>query len=349
MSNQVRIWLILCALLVLAMVVLGGYTRLTESGLSIVEWKPVTGVIYPLSDESWQQQFNLYQNSPEFRLKNYNIDIEAFKEIYFIEWSHRLLGRLLGIIFTIPFCYFYLKRKLTKTLIKPLILIFILGAIQGFIGWCMVKSGLSVRPEVSQYRLALHLDMALAIYGLIMWQVFNSICDVSSWSFPKVNFKIIIFSIGVFGVLILQITSGALVAGLDAGLIYNTYPLMDGVLVPADLWDLNPWYMNLSENITMVQFIHRNLALLTFALIILLVIVVSRKNQSHLLKMSLISLLVIMTVQFCLGILTLINVVPVYLGLLHQFGAIMIFTNLLFVINLLKSRPYINRQEHHGL
>ena len=167
--RNIKLWLLLCALLVLAMIVLGGYTRLTDSGLSIVKWRPVTGVIYPFSQSMWEQEFAKYQNSPEYIYINFDFRLEEFKQIYFVEYSHRLLGRILGVIFIAPFCYFLKTKQLSKKLIKNCIVIFILGATQGGIGWYMVQSGLFQSPEVSQYRLVLHLLMALLIYGLLIW------------------------------------------------------------------------------------------------------------------------------------------------------------------------------------
>ncbi|MEI6187233.1 MAG: COX15/CtaA family protein [Alphaproteobacteria bacterium] len=330
--SNVKIWLLVCALMVLAMIALGGYTRLTDSGLSIVEWKPVTGVIYPFNQSMWEQEFSKYQHSPEYIYKNSSFSLEQFKQIYFVEYSHRLAGRILGIFFTIPFCYFLMTKRLSKKLIRNCIFIFILGAIQGGIGWYMVKSGLLQSPEVSQYRLVLHLLMALLIYGLLVWNFLSlfKFGAIKSYHRYLVGLVLLLFSL-----VILQIASGGLVAGLNAGLVYNTYPLMDDQFIPKDLLMLNPWYLNLLENITTVQFVHRMLGAIILLCTILFIPIMLIRISDKKLKLAFICALFVVSLQFILGILTLLNAVPIYLGILHQFGAIILFTNLLFVINLL--------------
>ncbi len=330
--RNIRLWLLICSILVLCMIILGGYTRLTDSGLSIVEWKPVTGVVYPLNQSMWEQEFSKYQESPEYKFKNFNFTLQEFKQIYFVEYAHRLLGRILGIIFILPFFYFLIKKQLTKDLIKKLMVIFVLGGVQGAIGWYMVKSGLSNMPEVSQYRLALHLLMALLIYGLLIWNFFSLSKSKLSIT-PHKN--LLYIPLTLLSLVVLQIFSGALVAGLNAGLIYNTFPLMDGQAVPVGLSIIEPWYLNFFENVTMVQFVHRTLgAIILFCAILLSPIMLARVSAQKL-KLAWVCLLFVVLMQFTLGVLTLLNAVPLSLGLLHQLGAIILFTNLLFVVNLL--------------
>ena len=330
--RNIRLWLLICSILVLCMIIVGGYTRLTDSGLSIVEWKPVTGVVYPFNQSMWEQEFSKYQESPEYKFKNFSFTLQEFRQIYFVEYAHRLLGRILGIVFILPFFYFLIKKHLTKNLIKKLMVIFVLGAAQGTIGWYMVKSGLSNLPEVSQYRLALHLLMALLIYGLLIWNFF-SLSKSKLFIMPHKN--LLYIPIALLALVVLQIFSGALVAGLNAGLIYNTYPLMDGQAMPVGLSIIEPWYLNFFENVTMVQFVHRTLGVIIFFCTILLSPIMLARVFDRKLKLAWVYLLLVVFMQFTLGVLTLLNAVPLSLGLLHQLGAIILFTNLLFVVNLL--------------
>ena len=242
------IWLGTCAVLVYAMVILGGYTRLSHSGLSIVQWKPISGIIPPLSQNAWQNQFELYQQSPEFKKINYSMNLQEFKQIFLVEYAHRVLGRITGLAFLLPFLFFW--RRFDNSEKKYFSSILALIALQGFIGWFMVKSGLVDQPSVSQYRLSAHLILACVILILLTYKIFPGKPTNRKHGF-----------ITAF-LLLLQIASGAFVAGLKAGLVYNTFPLMDGEIIPAGLWFMSPKYLNFFENITMVQFIHRYLALI---------------------------------------------------------------------------------------
>ncbi len=336
MLVYIKVWLLCCALMVLSMVTLGGYTRLSNAGLSIVEWKPVTGISYPFTELSWQEEFIKYQQSPEYKYKNFNCSLREFKKIYFIEYAHRLLGRILGIVFIVPFFYFLYRGVFSDGFSRNLVGIFALGTVQSGAGWYMVKSGLSILPDVSQYRLVLHLLLALTIYGLLMWQYF-SLSLVKPLQYKKWQ---MVFSIALLGMSVLQIASGALVAGLDAGLTYSTYPLMDGEMIPNGLFSLQPWYLNIFENITTVQFTHRNLALIILFLTILFSIAMLTSNPSKIAMVAVLCLIFVMFIQFILGILTLVNLVPFSLALLHQFCAIMLFTNLLFIVHLSTCKVY---------
>jgi cytochrome c oxidase assembly protein subunit 15 len=302
------------------MIILGGYTRLSQSGLSIVEWAPIKGTILPLSQQSWNIEFNKYQQSPEYQKINYGMSLEEFKQIFVVEYSHRLLGRLIGLAFLLPFLYFLFKRNFSKTDIYYYSFILILIASQGGIGWIMVKSGLIDNPHVSQYRLTLHLIMACFIMILITWKIVPGINKDNQHGYVSLI------------LVLLQIASGGFVAGLKAGLVYNTFPLMDGKIIPDGLFLIQPWYKNIFENIVMVQFIHRILA--TINLINLLAYSYKLFNLDHAKKIAIL-LAVTITIQFSLGIITLILQVPMFWALLHQAVAIIL---LLIIVASLKIR-----------
>jgi cytochrome c oxidase assembly protein subunit 15 len=307
--NSKTIWLTICIALIYAMVILGGYTRLSHSGLSIVEWKPITGIFPPFNQDSWESEFISYQKTPEYKQINYGMELNEFKQIFLVEYFHRLLGRIIGLAFLIPFLYFILTKRLLRQEIIYFSFVFILIGLQGAIGWFMVKSGLVNQPNVSQYRLALHLLMACIILILLVWKLFPH------------PFKPNAYSIFSLSLLLLQIISGAFVAGLKAGLIYNTFPLMDGKIIPDGLFIINPWYKNIFENVTLVQFIHRVLGAINLANILAYsykILKISRKKYFAKLLAALI------IAQFAIGILTLILQVPLLLGLLHQAIAIML-------------------------
>ena len=321
-------WLFLCAFMVILMITIGGYTRLEGAGLSIVEWKPVTGILFPQDTSEWQREFTNYQQSPEYQKKNFSISLEEFKNIYFIEYFHRLIGRLTGVIFFVPFLYFLFTRQLAKADVKYLAFVLLLGGLQGFLGWYMVKSGLYDMPEVSQYRLTSHLLMAITIYSLLVWKGFEiykgrgEIVD----SKPPIIKDFYILS----WIIILQIALGGFIAGLDGGLIYNSFPLMDGQVIPDGLFLLKPWYLNFFNNITMLQFLHRAIA------IIIVVYILYLHIRSKLLKLNIKrymqSFVFIVAMQFILGVMTLIKMVPTHLALLHQLFGIILFTNLLLIL-----------------
>ena len=278
-SKIVGHWLLLGALLVIAMVVIGGITRLTHSGLSIVEWKPISGTIPPLNEQDWMVEFNNYKTSPEYLKYNSHFSLDDFKSIFWWEYIHRLLGRLIGFVFLIPFLWFYLTKKLTdKKLFKHLIIIFLLGGLQGFIGWFMVKSGLVNRPSVSHYRLALHLSTALFLFGYILWTALPIIAPNSKKTrfIPKLYLKLKI----LLGLVSLQIIYGAFTAGLKAGYIYPTYPKMGADWLPLSgieaFNDLG--ILSLVENPILVQFIHRWLGALV--LLFFIIFFLSVRNLS---------------------------------------------------------------------
>jgi cytochrome c oxidase assembly protein subunit 15 len=306
-DKSLILWLSICAILVYLIIIVGGYTRLTHSGLSIVEWKPISGIIPPLNHMAWEAEFAQYKLSPEYQKVNLGIKLYEFKQIFFVEYIHRILGRLIGVVFLLPFIYFALTKKLQLKEIKYFLYIALLIAFQGFIGWFMVKSGLIDQPNVSQYRLAIHLIIACIILSLLAWKIFPGASLHSKYGY---------FS---YGLLLLQIASGAFVAGLKAGLIYNSFPLMDGQLIPQGLFIMKPWYLNIFENITMVQFIHRSLGIINFVNILAYCFKIFKLKELQKIAIALSCLIII---QLILGILTLILQVPLALALMHQAVAI---------------------------
>lgn len=317
-------WLLTCALLVIIMIIIGGYTRLMNAGLSIVEWRPITGILPPLNEIEWLREFAKYQHSPQYQKINYSIALNEFKHIYLIEYIHRLMGRIIGLVFLLPFIYFKLTKRLDRILNNQLILIFILGFSQAIIGWYMVKSGLINNPHVSQYRLTLHLLVAALIISLISYQIFKLTIK------PTLNKSLFRTSLLILFFTLIQITFGGLVAGLRAGLVYNSFPLMDKKLIPVGLFITEPWYLNFFENPILVQFIHRVCGILILIMISFLFknyYFSSRINKLQ--KLIILILLVLVIIQVTLGIFTLILMVPLSLALLHQLGAIFLLVSAL--------------------
>jgi cytochrome c oxidase assembly protein subunit 15 len=319
-NHAILIWLWAVAALVIALVLVGGATRLTESGLSIVEWRPVTGVLPPLSEPAWQAEFAKYQTIPQYTQRNAGMSLEAFKTIYWWEWTHRLLGRLVGAAFLLPFLFFLWRGVIEPGLRARLWLIFGLGALQGAVGWWMVASGLAERTEVSQYRLATHLLLACLILVALVWTTSRL-----TQKAERAPGRIRATAIALVVLTLLQIYLGALVAGLRAGLIYNTWPLIAGSFVPdaARLWFEHPLWRNFFENTLTVQFDHRMLAYLLCG-IALLHALDARAAQAG--SRSALALAAAVIIQVLLGIVTLINMGPIGLALLHQAGAVAVLT-----------------------
>jgi cytochrome c oxidase assembly protein subunit 15 len=317
----VRTWLLIVAALVFAMVVVGGATRLTDSGLSITEWQPILGAIPPLNEADWQAAFAKYQATPEYAIVNSGMTLGAFKAIYWWEWVHRFLGRFIGIAFALPFVGFWLAGKLRPGFAPKLLGVLALGALQGAIGWYMVMSGLVDRVDVSQYRLALHLLTALAILALLVWLALDVGPAAARASTPTVTRGQWRFALLLFGLVYVQAGLGALVAGLKAGLAYNTWPLMDGRLVPEGLGTLAPWYLNLFENITTVQFDHRLAAYMLAGLALWHLAALARRSRDERAVGSAGLLAAAILAQMGIGIWTLLLGVPLALGLAHQAGA----------------------------
>lgn len=335
-------WLYAGCFIVFAMVVIGGITRLTGSGLSITEWKIVTGTIPPLTHQGWVEEFAKYQKTPQFIKINSDFNLADFQSIYWWEYLHRLVGRMLGFVFIGGFLWFYLKRKISKTLMPKLFVMFLLGAWQGFLGWYMVKSGLVERTSVSHYRLAIHLINAFFTFGYIFWVAqnlrfqFNSTPNTASPTLKKLSVTLMVL-------LALQIIYGAFVAGTHAGQVYNTWPKMNGEWVAGTI--PMAWHkmgmLSLVEALATIQFIHRTMALILFGFIFYLWF--KRKNQiwklNHQQIFAIDVLLVAILIQFFLGVYTLLYHVPVTLGVIHQAGAFGVFASLVHLLNRLYSKP----------
>jgi cytochrome c oxidase assembly protein subunit 15 len=323
-KRAVRWWLFSIALLIAIMVLVGGATRLTESGLSIVEWKPVTGALPPLSEAQWTQAFDAYKTIPQYRALNVGMTLPEFKTIFWWEWSHRLLGRAIGVVYLLPFLWFLWRGGLSAELKRRLWLIFGLGALQGAVGWWMVASGLSERVEVSQYRLATHLVLALLIFAAVVWTLRRFSERPPMVVFPRLKITGIALVVATF----VQLYLGALVAGLRAGLVYNTWPDIDGSFIPssARLWFETPWWRNLFDNTLTVQFEHRMTAYALLALAAFHAFDAVRSRAGTAAGNGALWLLAAIVLQATLGILTLLNQVPIVLALMHQAVAIAVLT-----------------------
>ncbi len=325
-------WLFVVAMMVASMIVIGGVTRITGSGLSMVEWRPLVGWLPPFSEKEWNRIFDLYQRSPQFVLVNAWMDLEAFKDIFWWEYIHRLWGRLIGIVFILPLVAFWILGRIPSGHARRLIMLLVLGAAQGVVGWWMVLSGLSQEPSVSQYRLALHLGIAFLILGILVWTILGFVTinlDVSC-GYMVLHAKTVVISISA------TIIAGSLVAGMDAGLTYNTFPLMDGGVVPKGYFSISPYWKNIFENAGAVQFNHRVSAAITVLLTVSLLVRCLLKRLPVQQRMVLHILAGLVLLQFALGISTLINFVPAFLAIIHQLMAICLFVNSLLAVWVLK-------------
>ncbi len=328
--RSVRAWLIVVAALIICTLMVGGATRLTESGLSIVEWKPVTGTVPPLTDSEWRRQFEAYKTIPQYREMNRGMSLGEFKTIFWWEWGHRLLGRLIGAVFLLPFLWFLWRGFLSSELKRRLWIIFVLGGLQGAVGWWMVSSGLTGRVSVSQYRLAIHFMLALFIFSAIVWTLRRLQVRPPSVAPLRVKITGRILLLLVF----LQLYFGALVAGLRAGRVFNTWPQIDGAFIPAAerLFFEQPWWRNFFDNTLTVQFTHRMIAYTLVVLAIVHAIDAIRARTSPAVVSGALWLMSAMIAQAAVGILTLLNQVPIDLGLAHQGIAIVVLTLALFQV-----------------
>ena len=319
--RAVRLWLLAAAAMIFLTLIVGGATRLTESGLSIVEWKPITGVLPPVSETEWRAEFAKYQTIPQYHELNRGMSLDAFKTIYWWEWSHRLLARLTGAVFLLPFLAFLARGTIPHRLRARLWVIFAAGAALGAVGWWMVSSGLSQGVSVSQYRLAFHLTLASAIYGAIIWTAQQLAPRAAAEMPARLRFG----ALAIVFLLLFQIYLGALVAGLDAGLVYNTWPTIDGAFIPSPerLWFLEPGWRNLFENTLTVQFQHRLVAYAVWFATILHAYDAWRRQRAF---AGAAVLAAVVTMQAGLGIVTLLHQAPIPLALAHQILAIIVFT-----------------------
>ena len=318
----IGVWLLGCAFMVLAMAVIGAITRLTESGLSIMEWAPLSGTLPPLSQAEWERLFALYQQIPEYREENAGMTLAEFRGIFWWEYIHRLWGRLIGLVFALPFLWFLLRGQIPRALLPHLLFAFCLGGLQGGLGWYMVASGFAELNDVSQYRLAAHLSLAVVIYGYLLWLAFTVLCAPrGAAAAPAGLARALTALLALIG---LTLVSGAFVAGLNAGFTYNTFPLMDGDLVPEGYGLPGPWWQSLFEDVATVQFNHRLLAMVTLAGVCGLWLWARRLPLDPRQAQAIHLLGAMALLQVGLGISTLVLAVPIWLGAAHQAGALIL-------------------------
>lgn len=329
-QKAIAIWLLICCATIFGMIILGGVTRLTGSGLSMVQWAPIMGILPPMSQNEWNETFLLYQQFPEYKLKNFHMDLADFKSIFWFEYGHRLLGRSIGIIFLLPFLFFLAKGRINKTLTPKLITMFVLGGMQGLMGWYMVKSGLVNDPHVSQYRLTAHLGLAIVIYAYMFWVALDLLIQKTDNNIKNSNQNLSSLSLIITAIIFITALSGGFVAGTRAGFAFNTFPLMDGRLIPTGLFELSPLWRNFFENIVTIQFDHRILATLLFIIIPVFWLKTRKLELGSTTHLSIHLLLAALFLQITLGISTLLLVVPVALAAAHQAGAIVLLTASLF-------------------
>jgi heme a synthase len=319
-DRAVQLWLFAVAGLVLAMITVGGATRLTDSGLSITEWQPILGAIPPLSEADWLAAFAKYKEIPEYHLVNKGMSLEAFQSIYWWEWSHRFLGRFIGMAFAIPFFFFWAKGTIRPGNVAKYAGVLVLGGLQGAIGWFMVKSGLVDRVDVSQYRLALHLTVAFMILSLLVWLALDLNQPAGARADEKRDGST--SAAWIVGLIFLQVILGAFVASLKGGLTHNTWPTMNGKLIPDEILAIEPWYHNPFENPVTAQFDHRLVAYTVCAFVLWNVwTLLSAPRQTRAIRNSALLLLAGVLAQIALGIWTLLEAVPLGLGIAHQAGA----------------------------
>jgi heme a synthase len=341
--RAVAAWLFFCCAMIFAMVIIGGVTRLTESGLSITEWKPVEGAIPPLTEQAWQEEFAKYQRIPEYQLRNHGMTLAEFKTIFWWEYVHRLWGRLIGLAFFMPMVWFVMRGYVRRTLAWRLGGIFVLGGLQGVLGWYMVQSGLVDRVDVSAYRLTAHLGLALAIYAATLWTALDLLRPTQFEAPDKLGRPALAFC----GLVFLTLLSGGFVAGLDAGMTYNTFPLMDGQLVPPGYLAEAPWWVNLFENVAAVQFNHRLLATTTLLAAVALG-VAGRSSPSPRIRRLAAAVACMALLQVVLGVSTLLLVVPTTLAAAHQAGAVMLLTLALALAHAARGRTVLTQARVAG-
>jgi len=329
-DRQVATWLLICAATVFFMIMLGAVTRLTSSGLSMVEWKPLMGVVPPLSEQAWMETFDKYKQFPEYQKVNRGMSLEGFKSIFMYEYLHRVMGRLIGVLFFFPMVYFAMRKRIRAGLMPHLVVLFFMGGLQGLLGWYMVKSGLVDNPRVSQYRLTAHLGVAVAIYGYMLWLAFDLIFlqaqAVASRVRPYARWALMLVAL-----VYIMILSGGLVAGTRAGFAFPTWPLMGDSFVPDGLYSTVPMWRAMFEDITTVQFNHRMLAYVLVVLLTTFAVAVFRNASNRLAKLGAVLVITALVVQVVLGISTLLLHVPVTLATAHQGCAVLLLSAMLFV------------------
>ena len=334
--RAIAAWLVVCCALVFAMVVVGGITRLTHSGLSITEWQPIVGAIPPLTASDWNEAFAKYQTTPEFRDVNQAMTLGEFKRIFWWEYAHRLLGRAIGAAYLLPYLWFLLQRRIPRGYALPLAGIFVLGALQGAVGWFMVRSGLVDDPRVSQFRLTAHLGLAVAIFAAMLWTALSLLLPQrADPALPRLR-RARRFALAIVALVFVMMLSGGFVAGIRAGFAYNTFPLMNGRVVPPEILMLAPWWKNLFWNMATVQFDHRALGWLLAVTVPLFWWLLRGAQWPRRVRGGSTALVAMLALQLALGIATLVNVVPLPLAALHQAGALIVFALALNVAHALR-------------
>jgi cytochrome c oxidase assembly protein subunit 15 len=338
-NRRVARWLFACCAILFVLIVVGGITRLTRSGLSIVEWKPIEGVLPPLSELAWQAEFDKYRQTPEYLKVNRGMSLDAFKGIFWWEYIHRLLGRVLGLAFLIPFLWYWFRGWVQGAMRWKLAGIFVLGGLQGAMGWYMVKSGLVDDPRVSHLRLTAHLTIAFLIFASMFWVALDLLRGSRPEPAVDIPRGLSRLAWSLLGCVFLMIVTGGLVAGIRAGYAYNTFPLMNGHFIPPEILMIDPWYLNFVNNMATVQFDHRMIAWLIA--ILAPVLWWRARRQPDLpaaARRAIHTLLGLVVVQFSLGVSTLLLRVPVELGAAHQGGAVLVFGAALWVAHELGRR-----------
>ena len=324
-------WLLAICAMIVVMTGLGGATRLSGSGLSIMEWAPIMGTLPPLSEAEWRRLYALYQSVPQYDMVNKGFGLDGFKQIFWLEWAHRFWGRMIGLAFAIPFVWLAWRGAIERRLLPRLGVLFLLGGAQGAVGWFMVASGFSPdATTVSPYRLVIHLALALLLYAMLLWTALSLTHPQRGPGTPAALRQL---ALGVFALVVLSILAGGFVAGLRAGLTYNSFPLMDGRLVPAGYGDLSPFLRNLTENIATVQFNHRLLATLTGAATLITALYWLPRLPPGAVARALFGLTLAVLVQYALGVTTLLWVVPAALGAAHQVAAVLVLTAAVMLVH----------------
>ena len=337
MQKPIAVWLLICCVLVFAMVVVGGVTRLTDSGLSIVEWQPIIGTMPPVTQGDWDELLEKYRASPQYQQINKGMSVDEFKSIFWWEYFHRLLGRLIGVVFFIPFVYFLIKKQIDKPLGIKLAGMFVLGGLQGFMGWYMVMSGLVNDPHVSQYRLTAHLGLAFVIFAFMFWVALDLLSPEGGHQQKTEQLQSLRrYSIGLSWLIFIMVLSGGFVAGIRAGLAYNTFPLMNGHFIPPEIFLLEPWYRNFFDNMATVQFDHRLIAWILAFSVPLFWFKAMKAELPGTTRLACHLFLLMLAIQISLGIATLLYVVPIPLAASHQGGAVLLFAAALWVSHRLR-------------
>ncbi len=337
MQKPIAIWLLVCCALVFAMIVVGGVTRLTDSGLSIVEWQPIVGTMPPITQQDWDILLEKYRATPQYQQVNKGMSVDEFKSIFWWEYFHRLLGRLIGVVFFVPFVYFLWKKQIDRPLGIKLAGIFVLGGLQGFMGWYMVMSGLVNDPHVSQYRLTAHLGLAFIIFAAMFWVALGLLSPAREQAQPDEQLRSLRkFSFGLSWLIFIMILSGGFVAGIRAGFAYNTFPLMSGHLIPPGMFMLEPWYRNFFDNVATVQFDHRLIAWILAFSVPFFWYKSRQATLSGTTRLACNLFLLMLAIQIALGISTLLMVVPIPLAASHQGGAVLLFAASLWVSHRLR-------------